>query len=319
LLSAYEISDEGHIYGYGTLNGKETWYLLSLNRTQNQPPVAVAGANQVVECAGAQTTVTLNASSSSDPDGDALRYEWYYQNGLLSTNAVVSLGFGLGTYRIELRVTDPSGASSQAWTSVTVVDTTVPTITAPAALTLVANAQGQAVIPDFLANLAVSDNCASAEQLTKTQTPPAGTVIGLGSSVVQITATDASGNVGACTTTVTVEDKTAPVINAVTANTVTLSPPDKRMVPVTVNVAAVDNCDLAPVSRIVSVTSSEPVTGKGDNTSPDWQITGPLTVNLRAEGQNSRVYTISIQCTDAAGNSANTTLQVSVAKSKTKK
>jgi hypothetical protein len=42
------------------------------------------------------------------------------------------------------------------------------------------------------------------------------------------------------------------------------------------------------------------------NTSPDWEITGDHTVNLRAErsGANKagRIYTITVQATDAAGN-----------------
>ena len=46
--------------------------------------------------------------------------------------------------------------------------------------------------------------------------------------------------------------------------------------------------------------------GEGDgNTSPDWEITGDLTLDLRAErsGQgDGRVYTITIECTDASGN-----------------
>jgi hypothetical protein len=61
------------------------------------------------------------------------------------------------------------------------------------------------------------------------------------------------------------------------------------------------------------------VTGPGDNTSPDWQITGVLTVNLRAEGQNGRVYTLTIQSADASGNTTTASLPITVEKTKTKK
>ena len=54
------------------------------------------------------------------------------------------------------------------------------------------------------------------------------------------------------------------------------------------------------------MTSSEPVNGHGDgNTSPDWRITGDLTVDLRAERSGpgkGRVYTIKVEISDAAGN-----------------
>jgi len=49
-----------------------------------------------------------------------------------------------------------------------------------------------------------------------------------------------------------------------------------------------------------------PINGLGDgDTSPDWVVTGDLTVNLRSErsGQgDGRTYTISVSCQDNAGN-----------------
>ena len=65
------------------------------------------------------------------------------------------------------------------------------------------------------------------------------------------------------------------------------------------------SCDPTPICRIVSVASNEPVNGAGDgNTAPDWEITGALTVNLRAErsGQGvGRLYTITVRCVDLLG------------------
>src|SRR5713226_2347024 len=43
----------------------------------NHPPIANAGADQTIECAGpGGTLVTLNGSNSSDPDGDVLNFIW---------------------------------------------------------------------------------------------------------------------------------------------------------------------------------------------------------------------------------------------------
>jgi hypothetical protein len=104
----------------------------------------------------------------------------------------------------------------------------------------------------------------------------------------------------ACTTTVTVVDRTSPVIEGIAANPKTLWPPNHKMVAVRVRVRALD---CSPVtSRIVQVSSSEPVNERGDgNTEPDWEITGDLTVKLRAERSGrgtGRVYTIVVETTD---------------------
>jgi hypothetical protein len=71
------------------------------------------------------------------------------------------------------------------------------------------------------------------------------------------------------------------------------------------------------------VSSNEPDNGLGDgDTANDWVITGPMTVQLRAERAGNgtgRVYTITVRCTDAAGNSSERTVTVSVPKSQGKK
>lgn len=68
----------------------------------------------------------------------------------------------------------------------------------------------------------------------------------------------------------------------------------------------------------MSVASSEAQNGLGDgDLDGDWQITGDLTVNLRAErsGKGSRrIYTITIACTDAAGNTSYSSVSVTVPK-----
>ena len=86
------------------------------------------------------------------------------------------------------------------------------------------------------------------------------------------------------------------------ASPATLWPPNHKMRPVTVTVDATDACDPNFSCEIVSVTSNEPANGIGDgNTSPDWSITGPLTLELRAERAGpgtGRIYTITVECTD---------------------
>ena len=127
---------------------------------------------------------------------------------------------------------------------------------------------------------------------------------------------DDKGASDSCAATVTVEDRTPPVISSVSANPSTLWPPNHQMVPVAVAVAASDNCDAAPVCKITTVSSNEPVSGTGDgDLAPDWEITGNLTVNLRSERSGTgsgRVYTNTIACTDASGNISTKTVAVTV-------
>ncbi|MEK6322055.1 MAG: lamin tail domain-containing protein [Acidobacteriota bacterium] len=112
----------------------------------------------------------------------------------------------------------------------------------------------------------------------------------------------------------TLADTIAPVITGASANPSVLSPPNHKLVPVTINYTATDNC--GPVTCTLSVTSNEPVNGVDDgNTSPDWIVLDAHNVNLRAERSGSgsgRVYTITITCTDGAGNSSSQTVTVTV-------
>ncbi len=106
-------------------------------------------------------------------------------------------------------------------------------------------------------------------------------------------------------------DTQPPVFKSLTVSPATLWPPNHQMVDVTVSAEVVDLIDRAPTARIVSVSSSEPIDGTGDgDTSPDWEITGDLTLKLRAERSGTgsgRVYTITVEARDYSGN---TTLEI---------
>jgi hypothetical protein len=111
--------------------------------------------------------------------------------------------FPVGTTTITYAATDPAGNSSSATQTVTVIDNTAPTISAPAPASTTADGTGHATIPNFVAGTTASDNCGP---VTVTQTPLAGTVVGVGTYTITITATDAAGNTSTATTTFTVID-----------------------------------------------------------------------------------------------------------------
>ena len=61
-------------------------------------------------------------------------------------------------------------------------------------------------------------------------------------------------------------------------------------------------------------------TGDGD-TAPDWEVTGDLTLNLRAERAatgTGRIYTITVESRDDFGNASTRTVTVTVPKSRSK-
>ena len=151
-------------------------------------------------------------------------------------------------------------------------------------------------------------------------TPPSGSTFPLGTTTVTCTATNAGGT-DTEIFNITVIDSTPPTVT-VTADPNVLWPPNHKMVEVTVTVVASDAVDPAPVSQIVSVSSNQPIEGTGDgDAAPDWEITGPLTLNLRAErsGGQARIYTITIVTSDFGGNLTTSTVEVTVPNSRGKR
>jgi len=121
--------------------------------------------------------------------------------------------FPVGTTTITYTAKDGSGNTATATQTVTVTDNTPPIITACASnKTLAANASCQAAVPNLVGEVSASDNCTAGGALMITQTPAAGTLVGLGATPVTITVKDAAGNLSTCTATVTVVDTTPPVL-----------------------------------------------------------------------------------------------------------
>src|SRR5579859_1683665 len=139
--------------------------------------------------------------------------------------------------------------------------------------------------------------------------------LALGTNIVGVAASDTSSNVTSCSSTIVVRDTIPPLISSATATPASLWPPNHNLIPISVKVNATDIC-CGTTWKIISVTSNEPVgsghdngnNGHGNgsgNTAPDWVITGDHSVSLRSEregGGHGRVYTITVQAKDCAGN-----------------
>jgi hypothetical protein len=118
----------------------------------------------------------------------------------------------LGETTVTVTVTDAAGNPATCPTTVTVVDQTAPVITlCPPAQELPAGPTCTALVPDLTGALLATD---CDPNLTRTQTPPAGTVIGLGDTTVTLTVRDGAANATPCEVTLTVRDATPPAITA---------------------------------------------------------------------------------------------------------
>jgi hypothetical protein len=153
-----------------------------------------------------------------------------------------------------------------------------------------------------------------------TTTPASGSFFPVGTTTVVVKGQRLDGTSDTCSFTVRVNDTEPPAVGAATVDKRTLWPPLHQMEAVTVNYTATDNCD---VNCVLSVTSNEPINGLGDgDAAPDWVIVDSHHLFLRAErgGKgNGRVYTITVTCNDASGNTVVRTVTVQVPKDQSTK
>jgi len=111
---------------------KNTEWVRSL---PNHPPVCDANGPYLAECTGPTTSVTLDGTGSSDPDGDPLSFAWtgpFVGGAAAGAMPKVQLP-GTGKVSVNLEVSDGLAADSCS-ADVTVVDTTRPTVTCAVAV-----------------------------------------------------------------------------------------------------------------------------------------------------------------------------------------
>ena len=234
-----------------------------------QPPTITAPANVTVS-----TDINKNYAS-----GVALGIPVTFSSvGVATVVNNAPLQFPVGVTYVTWTVTDVLGVQAQALQKVTVVDTQLPTITAPAELTVNTDpgqcfatgvALGTATATDNVAVASIVNNAPS--QFPK------------GMTVVIWRATDTSGNIAAATQTVTVVDTENPTITVPADVTVIVDPKKSYATGVALgSPTTADNCGVA------SVTNNAP--------------------NRFPLGTNTVAWTV----TDTSGNTATATQSVAV-------
>lgn len=298
----------------GGLNGFNFRIDLSVQSTQpleivpaapadTAPPVITAPANIVAEATGPSgAVVNFTATAQDNVDGPV---------NVLASQPSGST-FALGTTTVSLSASDAAGNTATVSFTITVQDTIAPALTVPANQVLEATSAAGA-------SATFAATATDAVGVTSiTYSAPSGSTFPIGTTAVTVTAKDAAGNSSSGWFTVTVLDTTAPVISSLTVSSATLWPPNHKMVPITLSASASDAVGVSSL-KIISATSNEPDNGLGDgDTAGDIAVTGALTLNLRAERSgagNGRVYTITVEAKDAAGNASTRTVTVSVPKS----
>lgn len=194
-VSASWIGDRIHV------GGTSTPCFIQVTGATCPPPTITCPAD-VTLAAGADCTATFNqmATATSQCASPVT---------ITSDPSLPATFDGPGEYTVTYTATDSMGQTSTCTTTVTVVDTTPPTITCPANITeSCANSDGAVV--EFTAT--ASDNCDSSP--TVTCTPPSGSLFPVGTMPVTCTATDESGNSSACSFTVTTVMNNPPTVNA---------------------------------------------------------------------------------------------------------
>jgi len=205
--------------------------------------------------------------------------------------------FPLGETRVRFGAVDCGLNRARCAATVTVEDTTPPSVSCPPDVTVEQTERGgtPATQPDiqaFLAGAGATDICDTAPSLVNDGLA----VFPLGITTVIFSATDASGNAGSCRALVTVEDTTPPDV-AVTA------PPDGLCTtgPVTVTADIYDICDAAP-----DVTY-DPTGGPTYSAHGDYDVTVTATDDSGNSGHDGVFFTIDLQAPDVAVRSPSAT------------
>ncbi len=175
--------------------------------TDTEPPVVTAPADITTPATGPLTPVDIGTATATDNVGVTS----------LTNNAPPG-GFPAGATIVTWTAMDAAGNIGTDTQTITVVDDVLPTITAPADITMEATAPAT---PVSLGTPTTSDNVGVAS--VTNDAPAGGFPVGL--TLVTWTVTDTSGNINTDTQNVTIEDTTAPVVTAPADITVTETGP----------------------------------------------------------------------------------------------
>jgi len=161
-----------------------------VNNEDNEDPVAVCQDITVLLDQSGQATISAN----------------YLDGGSTDNEGIVSFEIDIDTFScndigentVTLTIADAAGNTATCTAVVSVIDTINPVIVCPADQNVDWDPNGTYTLPDYVLTNEVSatDNCT--ENLIITQNPSAGTVLGVGITIISFETTDDSGNTITC-------------------------------------------------------------------------------------------------------------------------
>jgi hypothetical protein len=273
---------------------------ITLTATDGSGNTATCTVNQTVVddtdpvitvCAPTPPNISANGScqgTATDLTGGVTATDNCTGSPTITQSPIAGSTLGLGTTTITLTATDGSGNTATCTVNQTVVDDTDPVITvcAPTPPNISANASCQGTATDLTGGVTATDNCTASPTIT--QSPTAGSTLGLGTTTITLTATDGSGNTATCTVNQTVIDDTDPVITVCAP-----TPP---------NISANGSCQGTATDLTGGVTATDNCTGSPTITQ------SPIAGSTLGLGTT----TITLTATDGSGNTATCTVNQTV-------
>jgi hypothetical protein len=256
-----------------------------LNTSCNAAVTVIDNTQTILECPGAQIISANDICKGTVGSWSPTRLEDNCVENLTVTQspaAIWALNGHNDSELVTLTANDGHGNSSQCSFTVTLKDNTGPVITCKNATTHLDNS-GVAVIGYGLVYVSGSDNCGDVnlESISKTLFRCAD----LGPNTVTVTANDGNGNIGTCTSIVTVVDKVAPNVVCKTYNAYLDETGTTSILPSYVRQSSSDNCSEVNLVSVV-----------------------PNTFNCSHLGEN----TVTLTVNDGNGNTATCTSTVTV-------
>ncbi|MEO8148230.1 MAG: HYR domain-containing protein [Bacteroidia bacterium] len=189
--------------------------------------------------------------------------------------------FPTGTSTVTYMATDGLGNQGTCSFTITVADANMPSVLCPGSQSLSMGANCTATLPDYSLGATASSACGLA---IVTQSPPPGTSVGNGTTIVTLTVANSTGLSTSCTFNVIVSDITPPSISCPASQTLNLGNTCSASLPDYTTVATKsDNCGVpvvtqspaagSPVSAGTTVVTLTATDGAGLTASCSFNVT----------------------------------------------